>query len=117
MFPTWNDDAFWRYGAGAMAWLPEMDAACPTLLVLLPCVPDDPEAAASRIRGMSEPIPLLMVNDGADWRHPGDKIMWDGNREHPTLAASILVPGDWHGWIHGGKLVDAADSPARTPPC
>lgn len=114
MFDVWNDDSFWEYGAGAMAWLPEKEngkPTCPTLLVLLPCVPTNPAYLANRKRRASEPHHLLMVNDGKDWRTPGGKVMWDGNREAPTLAGSVLIPGDWHGWIKRGKLVHASDSP------
>ena len=118
MFPQgWDCDEFWEYGAGAMTWLPEKEnnePTCSTLMVLLPCVPDNPEYI-KRKRGASDPIHLLMVNDGQDWKNKGNKVMWDGNREAPTLSASVSVPGHWHGFIRAGKLVDCSDSPAKTP--
>jgi len=30
---------------------------------------------------------------------------WDGNEDKPTLTPSILAPGQWHGWLRGGRLV------------
>lgn len=36
---------------------------------------------------------------------------WDGNLEEPTLTPSILhrcgAGGEWHGFLHAGKLVNA----------
>lgn len=32
---------------------------------------------------------------------------WDGNRETPTLAPSILYPDHWHGYLRGGVWVQA----------
>jgi hypothetical protein len=30
---------------------------------------------------------------------------WDGNEDKPTMTPSILVPGQWHGWLRSGRLV------------
>lgn len=29
---------------------------------------------------------------------------WDGNEDKPTLTPSILVPGEWHGFLESGRL-------------
>ena len=29
---------------------------------------------------------------------------WDGNEDKPTLTPSILLPGQWHGWLRAGRL-------------
>jgi hypothetical protein len=30
---------------------------------------------------------------------------WDGDQDHPTVSPSIHVVGQWHGWLHAGRLV------------
>ena len=107
MFPNgWGDnyDAIWEYGVGAMFW--RDDRSVPVLYVIVP------RAGVRRKRAM---LKLRMHNNGEDWRKKGNKIMWDGNWEAPTLNASIRYPDQWHGWIEKGKLVDAGDSEARCP--
>lgn len=37
--------------------------------------------------------------DERGWFHS-----WDGNRDAPTIRASILVPNIWHGWMTAGVL-------------
>jgi len=37
---------------------------------------------------------------------PGSRVWgWDGNLASPTLTPSILIPGQWHGWLRSGRLV------------
>ena len=43
-------------------------------------------------------------------RHDSDRGVerewaWDGNEDKPTLTPSILVNGQWHGYLTAGRLV------------
>ena len=40
---------------------------------------------------------------------PGPSWEWDGNRERPTLAPSVLQLSGcrWHGWLRNGEWVTA----------
>ena len=44
--------------------------------------------------------PVAEKNEG-EWS-------WDGNAERPTLEPSIHMIGVWHGWVKGGRLVEAS---------
>ena len=50
---------------------------------------------------------LYMNHQRGNWAAPGDKSGWDGNLDSPTLSPSILVPGEWHGFLEQGTLRDA----------
>lgn len=65
------------------------------------------------------PILAVAIPAGADDRwvssrwtinhknHCGAQWSWDGHLAAPTLAPSLHAVGVWHGYVRGGKLVEA----------
>ena len=73
---------------------------------------DAPECGGNRAN-TTHYIYLSLPGDGGGWSAiqvqrgaPGGPRIWgwDGNEDVPTLTPSILVPGQWHGYLKNGRL-------------
>jgi len=49
-------------------------------------------------------VGLRVSRDGPQSGGPVPVWGWDGNREAPTLAPSIHLVGEWHGYLQAGFL-------------